>query len=575
MKVPVLWVSRHPEILARHYSDQGLFEAILAREVWTPADPITFEHHEVRGDFPDVEGALVVVPARHHASPEDMSWLLHQLDALAWSVVLLSGDEEWAFDWRFFLEMSEPLDLRKVWVMQPRPEHIEAGLTGFPGGWYPGTHEGVRDVVDRYRDLDWMFAGQVTHKRREECAAVLWPMLDSRSRFLGTEGYLQGMPQETYWDFMARSKVIPCPSGPMTVDTARAFEALEAGCVPVVDMVTARGEDYDYWSLLFDEEAKVLPPISDWSSFRPMLGVILERWPLDANRCSAMWQQAKRRWAKQLDADLRAVSGQPSTSTDPNDLITAVITTSPTPGDPSTDNIATTVESIRAHLPTAEIVIVCDGVRPEQEAQTAAYQEYVRRLLWRCNFDEGFSNVVPIVLDEWGHQANALRAGLELVDSPLVLFVEHDVPIDVHPIDWQGICDVVRQDGPVNVVRLHHEKVWHPDHDSVMLDPEPVDYDGVPLKRTAAFWARPHLARADWYRDVLTEWFPPESRTMIEDRLYSPCYCAWRDRGEDGWAEWGLTIYAPSEPHPQRSTHLDSRGSQPKFQMDFGDSPRR
>ena len=107
---------------------------MLDRSVWFPPDAITFDHHEVRGDFPDVPGAVVAINCRTHASSDDVEWFTGQLDRLEWAVVLLCGDEEWVFPWQ---EVPET-ERRKVWVMQARPEH--AHLSGFlPGGWYPGT----------------------------------------------------------------------------------------------------------------------------------------------------------------------------------------------------------------------------------------------------------------------------------------------------------------------------------------------------------------------------------------------------------------------------------------------------
>ena len=170
------------------------------------------------------------------------------------------------------------------------------------------------------------------------------------------------------------------------------------------------------------------------------------------------------RITRQLDADIRAVAGAPVTSNAPDDLITVIVTTSPTPLHPSTDHIRQTIESIRSDLPTAEIVIACDGVRPEQCHRTADYQEYIRRLLWACNTE--WSNVVPLVLDEWQHQALATRAALELVETPLILFMEHDTPI-VGDIDWAGLCRATL--GPdVDLIRLHQDVAIHPDHESVM-----------------------------------------------------------------------------------------------------------
>lgn len=578
MTVPVLWVSRHPEILARGYADQGLFEAILDRSLWRPPGALEFEHHEVRGDFPDGDGALVVLPARHHASPEDVAWFKAQLDRLSWSVVLLSGDEEWVFPWR---EIPET-ETRRVWVMQPIPE--QAHLSGrIPGGWYPGTHEGVGwEGEPRQVFSGWFFAGQITHERRQQCADVLRALRDADPKsghLIETEGYLQGIDQSEYWQLVAAAKVIPCPSGPMTVDTARTFEALEAGCVPTLDTRTPRGDDYDYWSLLFGA-GHPLQLIDDWAGFPDVLAWELADWPHNSNRVFSFWQQYKRKLAHQLDDNIHSAlhaSGRwDNRLPGPDDMVTAIVPTSPTPGDPSTDNIVATIHSIRAQLPLAEIVVVCDGVRPEQQSMADDYAEYVRRLLWHCNFR--WRNVVPIVMGEWGHQANALRAGLELVTTPQLLFVEHDTPLEGF-IDWPNLCAVVQR-GDANMIRFHHEKIILEPHKPLMLDDKPVPVHGdqhtVPMMRSAQFWARPHLASTAFYLDRVMPYFGRDSRTMVEDLMYSVVTTAYAQRGVEGWDEWRIWTYTPTEPHMQRSGHLDSRDGAEKFDMVYaydGDPP--
>lgn len=303
VSVPVFWVSRHPEILARGYFDEALLEAIFARELWTPPNALTFERYEVRGDFPKVSGAVVVLPARHHV--KDVEWFCDQLDGLEWSVVILAGDEMWEFDWRKVTQTER----RKVWIMQPRPEH--AHLDGFlPGGWYPNTREWIGPAeIDPlwYRPLSWFFGGQVTHARRRECVEVLRALPDGWLK--ESEGYLQGIPRDKYTAILPTIKVMPCPSGPMTVDTARPLEGMEAGCVPVVDMVTPRGEAYDYWSLCFGDDCP-LTRIWDWSDFPEILAEELEEWPHNSNRIFAWWQGWKRKIVYDLDAQIREVMGE-------------------------------------------------------------------------------------------------------------------------------------------------------------------------------------------------------------------------------------------------------------------------
>ena len=559
--IPVLWISRHPEILSRGYADQGFLEAVLDRSVWTPPSALEFEHHEDvgrgGGGFPSVgDGAVVILPARHHASEPDVEWFLGELARLNWYVVILSGDEEWVFPWA-----RVPRDeRRRVWVMQPRPEH--AGMDGLiPGGWYPGTREGLvgMEPLAGERPLDWFFAGQVTHKRRTQMASALLGL--PAGQFYPTKGYLQGMPQRKYLQTLASAKIVPCPSGPMTVDTARPLEALEAGCVPIVDTVTPRGESYDYWRICFGPDCP-LPRIAEWSDFPAMLRAELAGWPHNANRLSAWWQQWKRRITLQLERQIREASGLPVDPESPDDLITVLVTTSPVPSNPSTEHIAETIRLVRAQLPRAEIVLAIDGVRPEQSERAPAYAEYVRRLLWLTN--HRWRNVVPYLAPTWLHQAALTREALTLVHTPLVLFVEHDRP-PIGDVLWADLCRCVVNDR-VRVARLHAEAEVHPEHEYLMLDPEPRMYEGVPLRRTFAWWQHPHLVRTDLYREWLGEFFNPQARTMIEDRMYSVVESAWKDEGEASWDQFRIAIYQP-DGNMKRSTHHDARGSDPKLPM--------
>lgn len=587
VSVPVLWVSRDDAILHRGYADQALLEAIFDRSLWRPPNPLDFEHHEVRGTFPDVGGAVVVVPFRHHIGHE--AWLRSQLDSLDWAVVILTSEEEWRGNWRV-LE-GEP-DTRRVWVMQAIPEHGDVSWR-LPCGWYPGIRETLAELGPQERKLDVFFAGQITHERREQMAAAVAAIPSTYPTLLiGTEGYFQGEPAADYYAHLAAAKLVPCPSGPVHHCTARVEEALEAGCVPILDLVRPVDPQFDYWTLLFGDHP--MPTLYDWATLPAAVVEQVDEWPANANRCWSFWQQWKRATSHRLDGDVRAVAsgavgGQEPVSADPgpdavppppstpDDLITVIVTSSPTTMHPSTEHIETTIDSIRAHLPDAEIIVVCDGIRPEQERLRDQYEQYQHALFGLTNFR--WHNVVPLRLEEWAHQAGAVRAALELVTTPLVLMVEHDTPLKETSIDWKGLCAFV-ESGEANLVRFHHEAEILPDHERLMLDhatvvkrghligPGPAVYDDLPLRRTIAWWQRPHIASTRFYREQVMPFFTAESRTMIEDPLYGHILDGYHTHGEAAWWDWRLYVYTP-EGSMQRSYHLDSRGDEPKYPMRF------
>lgn len=246
--------------------------------------------------------------------------------------------------------------------------------------------------------------------------------------------------------------------------------------------------------------------------------------------------------------------------------ITAVCITSPTPGNPSTEILDTTLASVRHHLPDAETLVCCDGPNPallaEHPDRGPAYSTFLRRVTRACLHD--WLNTVPLLATEWLHQASLVRLALDEVDTPLVLLVEGDCPLSDEYIDWESCAGAVRS-GALDVIRFSHEAQVLPDHDYLMLDPVPSYVGGVRVRRTAQFSARPHLASAGWYRTMLRAWFTPDARTYIEDRLYGVILDAYHQRGDAGWDEARMGIYAPHGASIKRSYTLDGRGDLPKY----------
>lgn len=565
--VPVLWVSHDPEILHRGYADQGLLEAIFDRRIWCPPAALRFDHREVRGDFPDdIDGAIVVLPSRHHVDHVD--WFCEQLDRLSWSVVLLTSEEEWVFDWRKVWDPRNPRDDRRLWVWQPRPEHEDVPGK-MPCGFYRDTLEAAELHLDeiRRKPWEWFFGGQVTHVRRKECAEILHSLPHEPAQILETEGYFQGIPFADYIGRVAAGRVVPCPSGPESCCTARVEETLETGGVPIVDLVKPKDPQFDYWRLTFGPDCP-LQGVADWARFPAALEESLAEWPASANRVGAWWTQWKRRQSHRLDEDVRAVSGLEPEVRSPDDLITVVIPTSPVPANPEADHIAATIASIRSQLPLAEVLVAADAPRPELEHRRQEYEEYLRRVIFMAQRE--WHNVAVLRLEEWGHQANVARAALELVETPLVLFVEHDTPL-VGPIDWVGICGLLCS-GQAQTVRFHFDVAIHPDHEAGMIDRHTRWEQGVPVRRTRTWWQRPHVSTARFYRERVLPHFTPDSRTMIEDLMHGVVASEFDVAGEAAWWDWRLWVYAP-EDDPilglKRSAHLDARGTDPKFGMKY------
>jgi hypothetical protein len=244
------------------------------------------------------------------------------------------------------------------------------------------------------------------------------------------------------------------------------------------------------------------------------------------------------------------------------DHITVLVPTSPIPSHPSTAIIDETLASLTAAgLQGCPVIVMADGVRPEQEDRAAAYKAYLLEL--RRVRREGECISVQLHA-EHRHQAALTHDALaSLVRTPLILFVEHDTPL-CGEIPWLSMVAAISS-GDADVIRLHHEAAVLDPHRYLMCGRRR-DVHGVPLVGTAQWSQRPHLASTEWYRWMLSEFFPPHARTMIEDRLYSEIATPWIERHE-----WGkvckLWMYAPWEGTWKRSEHLDGRGTDPKYGM--------
>lgn len=549
--IPVIWLSLHEGIDARGPWDTRILEAMFDGSLWP--HHLKFEHLTGVGIYPTVPEwtkhtpAIVIIPAAHHCSAEDIIDINWTLTAWTSVLLILCGDELGVFPWK---EIKHPNI--KFWVQAPDPKHYaDMADWGFFFGWGWGgaTPELITEGWPEMdsKDILWSFSGQITNSRRKQAANGLQR---ARARVAGvlrpTQGFSQGLPADEYARELAHSWVVPCPSGPHSVDSFRVYEALEAGCIPLVDAQTPAGPT-DYWNFVYGRNP--LLKVDDWEGVGGIIETSLDNRCRLSAECSAWWKMIKSTMVHRLISDLEALQITPEHRPD----VQAIVTSSPIPSNPSLDIIWTTVLSIEKQLGAIDILVACDGVRPEQEHMAKAYDRF---LYYLCSWARRKPNVLPLISDHWGHQANLTKRALQYVTSPCFLFVEHDTPLNDRDIDWQGVIDVV-SNGHVDVMRFHHESHILDVHEYLMVDHATKSILGVPLRRTRQWSQRPHLANTEYYRKTLRDYFPLTSRTMIEDTLHS---VAQRTPGHR------LAIYHP-EGSIQRSNHLDGRGSESKFPM--------
>lgn len=554
--IPVVWLSYDPEVGGRNYWDMGMLEDIYSNRMWRTG--YDFEHYDDH-KIPDVEGAVIIFPARNQV--KFLERLNEDIAKLKWVVLMLTGDEEAAFPVE-----DVKHDNIEIWVMSPRPgrhdKYHKLG-TGYP----PQLHKNMPEHAPD-KDLDYFFAGQVTHERRKECANILTEMDIAKEsnnlngEFLFTEGFTQGFTHAEYFNKLSRAKVAPAPSGPETPDSFRLFEALEAGCMPIADTRVPKGDfPDDYWTFFFDE-IPPFPVITEWEYLPGWTRDQIDLYPSKHNRIQVWWLWKKRAMALKVKEQIQRLSGvAPNNSR--GDQITILMPSSPNSRHPSTEHIEQCVRDVRVQLPDSEIIIMVDGIRPEQAHLTAQYDEYKRKLLWLCTYK--WNNVIPLVFDEFGHQSTMTRKALEIVKTPFILFVEHDTPlVPDFPIEWETCCSAI-ESGAANIIRFSHESHIIDEHKHLFIGGVE-DVHGAPLIKTIQYSQRPHLASAAYYRHMMQYYVREGSKAFIEHAMYGQIVESYNIEGLLGWNIHKLWLYYPDTPgNIQRSYDLNSRGDDQGF----------
>jgi hypothetical protein len=493
---------------------------------------------------------IVVIPAGKNLDKVDE--INQYIAGLEGVLLILTSNEDDFFDTSLLKHNN-----MKLWLMTPQAGKEHPQVDRFlEEGFTPHT-----DLVTEYpnRPLKWFFSGQITHSRRRQMVECLRVRTDGE--LIESQGFTLGLSQKDYIEKMASAKIIPSAGGSMTPDTFRTFEAIELGCIPLVDKYSATNKKEGYWQMIYGDDI-AFPMVDDWESQIGMIDYFYDTFPTNSNKIFAWWQRRKRQIKCNLIDDYNAIAKQ---SLDTNG-ITVVIPTSPNMFNPDTSITEETISTIRTHLPDAEIILTFDGVRDEQKNLDEAYQEYISRMLWKCN--KTYKNVVPFIFSEHSHQVKMLREVMRYIRTDKILYVEHDTPITPDcEIPFKEMGKVI-DSGEADLIRLHFEAFIPDAHKHLMLDKEPRILEGIPLVRTVQWSQRPHLASKSFYERILRDHFSLDAITFIEDKMHGVVTNAWNSQQLQGWNMYKLWIYHP-EGNIKRSYHLNARGTESKYNMTF------
>lgn len=514
----IVWLSVKQDTPARGYWDQRLLE-----------DFFQDAKHHVTVD--GLDGAVVVIPVPYQKH------LVREINAelakLKWCVVILTSDEENLF----------PIDALAHPNMRIFSQYYNSKYKS-DIHWLPIGAAHSFNGEFPHKDKDFAFAGQVTHQAREDFVAELRKRDDGV--LIETQGFAQGLEPEDYFKLLSSAKVAPAPRGNVSPDTFRTWEAIEAGAVPI-----ATGKEWHEETF----GGVPFPIIENYEQVNGYINDSIRFYPMFNNQIQAWWIMAKRRIKKSIEQAVIDLSGTHLYPTP----VSVLVPCSPVKSHPDTRIIDETIKSIVHHQPKAEIFVMFDGVREEQEDRRDDYEEFKRRFLWKCFHDPDYRNIIPLIFNEHSHQVKMSREALQYVDTDYVLFVEQDTPLCIdREIDWYK-CYHKLQVGEANMIRFHFEASIPEPHKHMMIG-EP---EGGFLK-TSQWSSRPHLITKAYFERILTDYFTPEAICFVEDKMHGVVSNAYTNNGLNGWFQHRVYIYFP-EGDIKRSYHIDGREGAPKW----------
>lgn len=545
--IPIKYLNFNKEAPDKGYWDMFLFEKIFSQDKEN-----FYVLEKLKKDEEYMTSAeIIIIPARQNV--KFINEINEYLSELESAVIILCGDE----DAEFPVEMLKHPNI-KIWLMLPHPDKEYRNVDRFLGSGIT-PHTDFLPIEAPQKTQDWFFSGQVTHKRRVDCVRNLRKL--KNGKLTETEGFTLGLEPKEYIEELAKTKVIPCPSGAIIQDSFRLFEALEAGCIPLADALNSRNDISGYWQLIFGENIP-FPIVQNWDDLEGLIQHFKDR-PDIALQCFSFWIKYKRDIKQALIDDFLTVTNKKRQK----DEITIIIPTSPIQSHPDTSIIEQTISTIRTHLPNSEIIITFDGIRDEQFYLRPEYQEYIYRLLWKINKE--YTNVIPILFNTHQHQTGMLKEALKHVKTEKILYVEHDTPLTPDcEIDWNE-CNIMLNTNKADLIRFHFESHIPEDHKKLVFDPIYKVNKNLGFLKTIQWSQRPHLTTKAFYERILNDYFSVDAKSFIEDKIHGVVLQAYKNEQMQGWNKFKLWIYHPTDGNIKRSYDLNGRGKEQKYSMTF------
>jgi len=144
----------------------------------------------------------------------------------------------------------------------------------------------------------WSFAGDAKKLTRAEMLTAMAPLSGGFQHLTTGFNAADALSVDAYRDLLDETIVVPCPGGWSNLETFRVYEALEAGCIPIVE----RRPGFDYFTTLLGPHP--MPTILNWPEAAELVSRLKTSQGLETLRsaCAAWWAAAKPKLAEGVQA---------------------------------------------------------------------------------------------------------------------------------------------------------------------------------------------------------------------------------------------------------------------------------
>lgn len=230
--------------------------------------------------LPNEDKAFVVIPGPQNINYEDQ--ISEELNKINRVVLFITGDESATFN----VDKIKHKNI-EIWIQYPHKKHAHYNklALGVPRDLYKYL------PIYTNKTCDVFFAGQITHQRRQELANVM-PNIPN-SFYKSSTGFAEGLKPKEYYNKMFISKIVPCPSGAVVIDSFRFYEAIEMLCLPIGDKINSKGINTDFFNFVFEDKHSI-KSTDNWNNLPDLLPELLDNYQSEMHQIVCWWIKYKR-----------------------------------------------------------------------------------------------------------------------------------------------------------------------------------------------------------------------------------------------------------------------------------------